>query len=218
MASLFKDMVPERVTVEEALRLLSLPRVVGTDPASGEEITAQNGRYGPYLKTGNDSRSLDREEQLFTVTLGEAMVIYAQPKTFGRQRAAAKPPLRELGVDPAVDKPVVIKDGRFGPYITDGEFNVTVPRSETVEEITVERAFELLADKRAAGPAPKKKKASGTKKAAAKKTAGAKKSGGAAKKASGTKKAAGTKKASGTKKAGAAKKAAAKKSASEGTP
>jgi DNA topoisomerase-1 len=176
MASLFKDMVPERVTVEDALRLLSLPRVVGTDPASGEEITAQNGRYGPYLKKGNDSRSLDREEQLFTVTLGEAMVIYAQPKTFGRQRAAAKPPLRELGVDPAVDKPVVIKDGRFGPYITDGEFNVTVPRSETVEEITVERAFELLADKRAAGPAPKKKKASGTKKAGAAKKAAAKKS------------------------------------------
>jgi DNA topoisomerase-1 len=201
MASLFKDMVPERVTVEDALRLLSLPRVVGVDPASGEEITAQNGRYGPYLKKGADSRSLEREDQLFTITLGEAMVIYAQPKTFGRQAAAAKPPLRDLGVDPAVDKPVVIKDGRFGPYITDGEYNVTVPRSESVEEITVERALELLADKRAAGPAPKKK-AGGAKKAAAKKAGGAKKA------ASGTKKA-----ATGTKKKAPAKKAAAKKSA-----
>ncbi|MDQ3107594.1 MAG: DNA topoisomerase I, partial [Actinomycetota bacterium] len=186
MASLFKDMEPTSVTVDDALRLLSLPRVVGTDPESGEEITAQNGRYGPYLAKGKDSRSLEREEQLFTVTFDEAMAIYAQPKTFGRARAAAKPPLRDLGVDPAVDKPVVIKEGRFGPYITDGEYNATVPRSETVEEITVEHAFELLADKRAAGPP--KKKAAGRKKAAAPKKAAAKKSGttkkaGAAKKA-----------------------------------
>ena len=200
MASLFKDMTPEAVTVEDALRLLSLPRVVGTNPSTGEEITAQNGRYGPYLACGKDSRSLEREEQLFTISLDEALAIYAQPKTFGRARAAAKPPLRDLGVDPAVDKPVVIKEGRFGPYITDGEYNATVPRSESVEEITVERAFELLADKRAAGPPTKKKKASGAKKAAPKKAA--------------AKKSAGTKKASGTKKS-AAKKAVAPTVAAE---
>jgi DNA topoisomerase-1 len=173
---------------------LSLPRVVGVDEATGEEITAQNGRYGPYLAKGKDSRSLEREEQLFTITLDEALAIYAQPKTFGRARAAAKPPLRDFGVDPAVDKPVVIKEGRFGPYITDGEYNATVPRSESVEEITAERAFELLADKRAAGPPAKKaggrKKAAAPKKAAAKKVA-AKKS--PAKKAAAAKKA--TKKA-----------------------
>ena len=195
MASLFKDMTPEAVTVEDALRLLSLPRVVGVNPATGEEITAQNGRYGPYLACGKDSRSLDREEQLFSITLDEALAIYAQPKTFGRARAAAKPPLRDLGVDPAVDKPVVIKEGRFGPYITDGEYNATVPRSESVEEITVERAFELLADKRAAGP-PKKKAAARKKAAAPKKAAGTKKA--TAKKAT-AKKAAGTTKASATK-------------------
>jgi DNA topoisomerase I len=188
MASLFKDMSPESVTVEDALRLLSLPRVVGVNPATGEEITAQNGRYGPYLACGKDSRSLEREEQLFSITLDEALAIYAQPKTFGRARAAAKPPLRDFGVDPAVDKPVVIKEGRFGPYITDGEYNVTVPRSESVEEITAERAFDLLAEKRAAGPPAKKaggrKKAAAPKKAAAKKAAAPrKKAAGAAKKA-----------------------------------
>jgi DNA topoisomerase-1 len=192
MASLFKDMDPATVTVEDALRLLSLPRVVGVDPETSEEITAQNGRYGPYLAKGKDSRSLETEEQLFSLTLDEALAIYAQPKTFGRARAAAKPPLRDFGVDPAVEKPVVIKEGRFGPYITDGEYNVTVPRSESVEEITAERAFELLADKRAAGPPAKK--AGGRKKAAA------------------PKKAAATKKAA-PKKASAAKKAAKKKSA-----
>ena len=183
MESLFKTMAPESVTLDVALRLLTLPRVVGADPESAEEITAQNGRYGPYLKKGNDSRSLENEEQLFTISLDEALAIYAQPKTFGRQRAAAKPPLRELGVDPAVDKPVVIKDGRFGPYITDGEYNVTVPRSESVDEITSERAFELLADKRAAGPAKKTAKR-GTKKAAAKKAAAKKAAATPAKKAS----------------------------------
>ncbi|HVM07869.1 MAG TPA: type I DNA topoisomerase [Acidimicrobiales bacterium] len=183
MASLFKTMTPESVTVDVAMQLLSLPRVVGVDPESGDEITAQNGRYGPYLKKGNDSRSIETEEQLFTITLEEALAIYSQPKTYGRQRAAAKPPLRDLGIDPAVEKPVVIKEGRFGPYITDGEYNVTVPRGETPEDITAERAFELLADKRAAGPAKK----AGRKKAAAPKKAAAKK---AAKKATGAKKAA----------------------------
>ena len=205
MASLFKDMTPESVTVDDALRLLSLPRVVGTNPETGEEITAQNGRYGPYLACGKDSRSLEREEQLFSITLDEALAIYAQPKTFGRARAAAKPPLRDLGVDPAVDKPVVIKEGRFGPYITDGEYNATVPRSESVEEITAERAFELLAEKRAAGPPTKKKKKAGAKKAAAPKKATARKAAGDAttkktKKASATKKASTAKKATGAKK------------------
>ena len=114
---------PRRVTLEEALRLLSLPRLVGTDPESGEEITAQNGRYGPYLKKGTDSRSLANEEQLFTVTLDEALEIYKQPKQRGRRAAAATPPLRELGTDTATKKPMVIKDGRFGPYVTDGETN-----------------------------------------------------------------------------------------------
>jgi DNA topoisomerase-1 len=196
MASLFKDMTPESVTVDDALRLLSLPRVVGVDAESGEEITAQNGRYGPYLAKGKDSRSLEREDQLFTITVDEALAIYAQPKTFGRARAAAKPPLRDLGTDPAVDKPVVIKEGRFGPYITDGEYNATVPRSESVEEITTERAFELLADKRAAGPPSKAKKTAGRKKAAAPRKAAAKKST--------------------TKKPGARKSSAAKKAAPEG--
>ena len=174
MASLFKDMSLETLTVEDALKLLSLPRVVGAHPESGEEITAQNGRYGPYVSMGKETRSLDSEHALFSVTLEEAVALLAQPKQYGRRGAAApKGPLRELGTDPAVDKPVVIKDGRFGPYITDGEYNVTVPRSETVENITPERAFDLLADKRAAGPP--KKKAGRTAKAGTKKAAGAKK-------------------------------------------
>ncbi|HVM06006.1 MAG TPA: type I DNA topoisomerase [Acidimicrobiales bacterium] len=155
-ASLFKTMAPESVTLDDALRLLTLPRVVGTDPATGEEIVAANGRYGPYLKKGNDSRSLTSEEQLFSVTIDEALAIYAQPKQ--RRGQAAAGPLRELGADPATGAPMVIKDGRFGPYITDGEYNATVPRGESVEEISPERAAELLADKRAKGPAPKKAK------------------------------------------------------------
>jgi DNA topoisomerase I len=173
-ASLFKTMTVETVTLDDALRLLTLPRLVGVDPADGSDIMALNGRYGPYLKKGTDSRSLTDEEQLLSITLEEALEIYSKPKE-RRGRGQAAPPLRELGTDPATEKPVVIKDGRFGPYITDGEVNVTVPRSEGVEEITPERAFELLADKRAKGPAPKKKKAAakktGAKKAAAKKTA-----------------------------------------------
>jgi DNA topoisomerase-1 len=197
MASLFKDMEPSSVTLPDAMRLLSLPRVVGQDPESGEEITAQNGRYGPYRSKGKDSRSLEREELLFSITLDEALAIYAQPKTCGRARAAAKPPLRDFGVDPAVDKPVVVKEGRFGPYITDGEYNVTVPRSESIEELTAERAFDLLADKRAAGPPAKKagarKKAAAPKKAAATKKASPKKA--AAKKTAAKKAAAPRKKA-----------------------
>ena len=175
-ASLLRSMDLSTVTLEQALDLLSLPRVVGQDPESGEDITAQNGRYGPYLKKGTDSRSLETEEQIFTVTLEQALEIFAQPKR-RRGQAAARGPLRELGQDPATDKPVVIKDGRFGPYITDGQTNVTVPRSEDPATISAERAFELLADKRAKGPAKKRTtrktaaKKTTTKKAAAKKTA-----------------------------------------------
>jgi DNA topoisomerase-1 len=168
-ASLFKDMSLDTVTLDDALRLLSLPRTVGVDPADDQPITAQNGRYGPYLKKGTDSRSLEREEQLFTITLDEALAIYAQPKQRGRRAAA--PPLRELGVDPSTGKPVVIKDGRFGPYITDGETNATVPRAADPMTLSVDRAFDLLAEKRAAGPAPKKAAAKRTMKKAAKKTA-----------------------------------------------
>ena len=174
-ASLLRSMDLSTVTLEQALDLLSLPRVVGQDPESGEDITAQNGRYGPYLKKGTDSRSLETEEQIFTVTLEQALELFAQPKR-RRGQAAARGPLRELGQDPATDKPVVIKDGRFGPYITDGQTNVTVPRSEDPATITAERAFELLAEKRAKGPAKKRT----TRKSAAKKTT--------AKKATATKK------------------------------
>lgn len=172
-ASLFKTMSPDTVTLAEALKLMSLPRVVGVD-AEGQEITAQNGRYGPYLKKGTDSRSLQTEEQLFTITLEEALEIYSQPKQRGR--AAAKPPLKELGADPVSGKPVVVKDGRFGPYVTDGETNATLRSGDSVEEITPERGYELLAEKRAKAPAKKTaKKAPAKKTTTAKKAAPAKK-------------------------------------------
>jgi DNA topoisomerase-1 len=193
IASLFKTMSVDSVNLETALKLLALPRVVGKDPESGEEITAQNGRYGPYLKKGADSRSLSGEDQIFDVTLDEALAVYAEPKQFGR-RGSAKPPLREFGEDPTNGKPVVAKEGRFGPYITDGETNVTVPRGSTVEELTVQQAYDMLADKRAKGPTTKKTAAKKTavKKTAAKKTA-----------------------SSGTAKKTAAKKTTAKKSTAE---
>jgi DNA topoisomerase-1 len=165
--SLFKDMSLDTVTLEQALRLLSLPRVVGKDPESGEEITAQNGRYGPYLKKGTDSRSLETEQQLFDITLEQALAIYAQPKARGR--AAAAPPLKELGADPVSGKPVVVKAGRFGEYVTDGEFNATLRKDDSVESITLERAAELLAERRAKGPAKKASKRP-AKKSTAKKT------------------------------------------------
>ncbi|ORB35284.1 type I DNA topoisomerase [Mycobacterium persicum] len=149
--SLLRSMDLQTVTLEDALKLLSLPRVVGVDPESGEEITAQNGRYGPYLKRGKDSRSLATEDQIFTITLDEALKIYAQPKRPGRQSASA-PPLRELGNDPASGNPMVIKDGRFGPYVTDGETNASLRKGDDVATITDERAAELLADRRARGP------------------------------------------------------------------
>ncbi|MFZ2177428.1 MAG: type I DNA topoisomerase [Rhodococcus sp. (in: high G+C Gram-positive bacteria)] len=164
--SLLKSMDLATVTLDDALKLLSLPRVVGVDPETKEEITAQNGRYGPYLKKGNDSRSLATEDQMFTVTLEEALGIYAEPKRRGRQ-AAATPPLRELGVDAVSEKPMVIKDGRFGPYVTDGETNASLRKGDEVETISDARASELLADRRARGPVKKKAPA----KKAAKKTA-----------------------------------------------
>jgi DNA topoisomerase-1 len=144
------------VTLEDALKLLSLPRVVGADPQSNEEITAQNGRYGPYLKKGTDSRSLTTESQIFTVTLDEALKIYAEPKKRGRSAAASTPPLKEMGNDPVSGKPMIVKDGRFGPYVTDGEYNASLRKSDSVETLTDERAAELLQEKRDKGPAPKK--------------------------------------------------------------
>ncbi|MGZ4469073.1 MAG: type I DNA topoisomerase, partial [Nocardioidaceae bacterium] len=168
--SLFKSMSLDTITLEQALTLLTLPRVVGTDPESGDEITAQNGRYGPYLKKGTDSRSIDSEEQLLTITLEEALAIYAQPKQRGR---AAANPGREVGDDPATGNKITVKSGRFGPYVTDGEYNATLRQGDDEATISLERAAELLAEKRAKGPAPKKKGAAkkGAKKATAKKSA-----------------------------------------------
>ncbi|MGO4445391.1 type I DNA topoisomerase [Mycobacterium sp. 2YAF39] len=165
--SLLRTMDLETVTLEDALRLLSLPRVVGVDPNTNEEITAQNGRYGPYLKRGTDSRSLATEEQMFDIGLDEALKIYSEPKRRGGQGASA-PPLRELGNDSATGNPMVIKDGRFGPYVTDGETNASLRKGDDVMSLTDERAAELLADRRARGPVKRKKAA---KKAPAKKRA-----------------------------------------------
>jgi DNA topoisomerase-1 len=177
-SSLFKSMSLDTLTLEDALRLLTLPRLVGVDAGSGEEILALNGRYGPYLKKGTDSRSLDSEEQLFTITLDQALAIYSEPKQRGGRASAG--PLRELGQDPASERPVVVKDGRFGPYVTDGEFNATLRKDDSVEAITLERAAELLADKRASGPAPKRrvaKKSATTKKSTGKKSTAQKSTG-----------------------------------------
>ena len=167
--SLLRSMDLRTITLDDALKLLSLPRLVGVDPQSGEEITAQNGRYGPYLKRGTDSRSLATEEQIFEITLDEALRIYAEPKRRGRQGVAA-PPLRELGNDSATGKPMVIKDGRFGPYVTDGETNASLRKGDDVLTITDERAAELLADRRARGPVKKAAKKTVRKKAATKKS------------------------------------------------
>jgi len=164
-ASLFKDMDLASLDIDTALALLTLPRVVGTDPADGEDITAQNGRYGPYLKKGTDSRSILTEPQLFTITLEEALAIYAKPKERGRAAAA---PLKELGEDPVSGKPMVVKEGRFGAYVTDGETNATLRKDDEPETITPERGAELLAEKRARGPVTRKRAA---KKAATRKTA-----------------------------------------------
>ena len=167
-ASLLKTMDLSTVTLEQALDLLNLPRVVGQD-AEGVDITVHNGRYGPYLKKGADSRSLESEDQIFTVTLDQALELFAQPKR-RRGRAAARAPLRELGTDPDTGRPVVIKDGRFGPYVTDGQTNVTLRRGDDPATVTPERAYELLTDKRAKGPAKKRTPRRTTKKTATKKT------------------------------------------------
>ncbi len=157
-ASLLKNMNLEAVTLEDALRLLTLPRTVGKDPADGGEITVQNGRYGPYVKKGTDSRSLGDEEQLFTLTLDEALAILAQPKA-RRGRGEAAPPLKELGEDPVSKKPMVVKEGRFGPYVTDGEVNASLRTGDDVDSLTPERAAQLLQDKRDKGPAAPRRKA-----------------------------------------------------------
>ena len=185
-SSLFSTMDPATLTFEQALELLRIPRTVGTDPETGEDVVAHNGKFGPYLKRGTDTRSLASEDQLLNVTLSEAQALFAQPKQRRGRTAAA--PLRELGPDPATELPVVLKEGRFGPYVTDGTTNASLRKGDDLETITIDRAAELLAERRAAGPSTRKKKA-------AKKTTGAKKA---------------TKKA--TKKA-APKKAAAKKAA-----
>jgi DNA topoisomerase I len=167
-ASLLRSQSPDTVTFEEALRLLTLPRIVGRD-SEGAEILAGAGRYGPYVRRGDDYRSLENEEQMFTVTLDDALALLSAPKT--RMRRAPAEPLRELGHDPITEKALVIKDGRFGPYVTDGETNASLRRGQTIEGLSIEQASEMLAEKRAKGPAPKKT----TKKAAAKKAAPAKK-------------------------------------------
>jgi DNA topoisomerase-1 len=157
-ASLLKSMDIDSVTLEQAKRLLTLPRTLGE--IDGEQVTAQNGRYGPYVKKGNDSRSLDDEEQIFTLTLEQASELFAQPKQRGRARAAtAVPPLRELGDDSASGKPIVLREGRWGPYVTDGETNASLRKGDAAEAITLQRAIELLAERRASGPATKRRAA-----------------------------------------------------------
>jgi DNA topoisomerase-1 len=153
-ASLLQSMTPETVTLEDALRLLSLPRVLGTAP-DGEEVIARIGRYGPYVQKGKETRSLEREEQVFQISLGKGLELLSQPKQRGRG-GAAKPPLRELGEDSLSGKPVVVKDGRFGPYVTDGETNASLRSGDSVESVTLERASELLAERRAKGPAKRR--------------------------------------------------------------
>ena len=153
-SSLLKSMALDTVTLADAVRLLTLPRAIGE--LDGEPVTVQNGRYGPYAKKGSDSRSLDSEERLFTLTLAEAKELFAQPKTRGR---AATPPLRELGEDPASGKPIVIREGRFGPYVTDGETNASLRKGDEIETVTPQRAVELLAERRAAGPAKPRRRA-----------------------------------------------------------
>ena len=149
-------MDPKITTLDEALNLLSLPRTVGTDPDTKEAITAHNGRYGPYLKRGNDNRSLETEEQIFTVTVEEAQTLFKQPKRRRGQRAART--LKELGEDPESKKPISVKDGRYGPYITDGTTNVSLARGEEVESIALDDALSRLVEKRAQDPPPRKRR------------------------------------------------------------
>jgi DNA topoisomerase I len=182
MSSLFKTMVLERLTLEEAKELLQLPRTLGVDPADGETITANNGRYGPYVQKGRDYRNLENEERLLTVTLQDALQIFAQPKVYrrGAQNMAAKGPLREFGTDPVSERPVVARDGKFGVYVTDGETNASIGKGDRIDEMLPERAFELLAIRRetvaAKGGTPAKRSArkAPAKKAAARKRAASK--------------------------------------------
>jgi DNA topoisomerase-1 len=170
-SSLFASMSPATLTFEQALDLLRIPRVLGVDPADNEEIVAHNGKFGPYLKKGKDTRSLLTEDQILTIGVDEALALFAQPKTRGRN---AKGPLREMGDDPDTGLTMVVKDGRFGPYVTDGTTNASLRRGDDVDALTVERASELLAERRAAGPSTRKKavkKKAPAKKIAAKKTA-----------------------------------------------
>src|SRR5262244_98262 len=161
-SSLLASMSLDTVTLDDALKLLTLPRTIGE--LDGETVTAQNGRYGPYVKRGSDSRSLDSEDQLFSLSLAEAKEMFAQPKARGRGRVAT-PPLRELGEDPSSSRPIVIKDGRFGPYVTDGETNASLRKADSVESVTLQRAVELLAERRAAAPAKPRRRAASTAKA-----------------------------------------------------
>jgi DNA topoisomerase-1 len=169
-SSLFKTMSLDTISLDDALRLLSLPRSLGEDPESGTEVLAANGRYGPYVRRDSDYRSLESEEQLFTITLDEALALLREPKARGRRTPAA--PLRELGEEPATGRPMVIKSGRFGPYVTDGEVNATLRQPDDPQTVTPQRAAQLLAEKRAQGPAaPRtKKKTTARKKPAAKKS------------------------------------------------
>ena len=151
-ASLFKTMSPDTIGLDDALRLLQIPRVVGI-AEDGEEVVARNGRYGPYVQKGKESRSLESEEQLFTVDLPGAVALLAQPRQRRGQRSAATKPLRELGTDPAGGNEIVLKEGRFGPYVTDGETNASLRKGDDPETVTLDRAVELLAERRAKGPA-----------------------------------------------------------------
>jgi DNA topoisomerase-1 len=168
-------MDPATIDLDTAIRLLSLPRIVGVDPESGAEIQAQNGRYGAYLKKGTDTRSLTSEDEIFTIDLPGALELFAQPKYGGRRTSSA---LKEFDADPVSGKPIRVKDGRFGPYVTDGTTNATIPRGETVDEVDFDRAVQLLADKRAKGPAKPKtttRKSTATKSKTAAKPATARK-------------------------------------------
>ena len=172
-SSLFASMSPATISLEEALALLSLPRDVGIDPATGELIQALNGKFGPYLKRGTETRSLDSEDQIFSVPLEQAVALFAQPKSPRGRRVAA--PLKELGTDPETNLEVTLRNGRFGPYVTDGTTNASLRRGDSVDDISLERASELLAERRAAGPPAKRSRATKTAKATkatkAKKTA-----------------------------------------------
>jgi DNA topoisomerase-1 len=152
-ASLFKTMSLDTITLDEALRLLSLPRTI--EASDGAEIVVANGRYGPYIKKGKETRSLAGEEQLFAIGREEAEALLAEPKE-RRGRGQAKPPLNDLGSDPGTGRQIVVKEGRFGPYVTDGETNASLRRGDEPEGLTMDRALELLAERRAKGPAPKR--------------------------------------------------------------